>query len=116
MSDSKESGNLAQLIEKNSTELHIPPETYTAIVKISFDQSRQDIVDLENAIAENNYEEIKAVSHRLKGVYSNLRLDDLFISVQEIDVLAKENGNLGKIKQLLSQFKMAFDDIIIKFQ
>ena len=89
-------------IQKNAGELHIPEETYSRIVKLSFTQSDQDIEELEKAIQDKNSENIKTLAHRIKGVYSNLRLRGVFDPAEEINELAKSNSGFEKMLELFS--------------
>ncbi len=102
--------DIDEIIQKNSQELHIPPETYSRIVRLSFTQSDQDIEDLKKAIANKNSESIKVLAHRLKGVYSNLRLEKIFAPLEKIDELAKSQTDIGKSKELFVQVTEAYKE------
>ena len=98
-----------------SEELEIPQKSYVNIVKSSFKHTRKDIQELESAINKEDYEKMEYFSHRIKGVYANLRLNDLSNSAKEIEdnVKSKKSSedmmaNLIKLKDNFNQTKEIF--------
>jgi len=108
--------NLDEIVKKNSQELHIPPETYSKIITISFPQSEQDINELESAIKNTDYDVIKSMAHRLKGVYANLRITEISVPAEEIDELAKVKGDIEKIKDFFNQLNKKFKEVQEMFE
>ena len=78
--DTKES-----IIENKSQELRLRPQSYSKILALSFEKCEQDIFDLEKAIDEDDYDSIKTIAHKLKEVYSNLRITDISEPCANID-------------------------------
>lgn len=105
-----------EFIEKNSEALHIPEATYIRIVVSSFEASQQDILDLKKAIDECDYNSIKTIAHRLKGVYGNLKMAKIFSLTQEIDALAKAQEGIEKIKEKCDQLVTAFESLKATFR
>lgn len=99
-----------KIIRENSKILHIPPEAYARIVKLSFEHSNQDVLDLGKAIESASYDGIKEIAHRLKGVYANFRITDISTRVHEIDELAKSRGDIQEIRENYIVLKDVFEN------
>ncbi len=95
-------------ITKVSAELHIPAEVYANILKSSFESADKDVSDLTAAIESSDYSSICTIAHRVKGVFSNLRITEVSEPATKIDSLAKEQGDIGIIKQSLSELSSAY--------
>ena len=54
---------------------------------------------------------MKAIAHRLKGSYANLRLTDISTAAHEIDELAQSQGDIERIKGNLTRLKAAFQGL-----
>ncbi len=101
--DTKES-----IIENNSQELRIGPQAYSKILVLSFAKCEQDIFDLEKAIDEGDYDSIKTIAHKLKGVYGNLRITDISEPCNNIDKIAMANGCIDTIRRIFPAVRESF--------
>ena len=96
------------IIENNSQELRLRPRSYSKILAFSFEKCEQDIFDLEKAIDEGDYDSIKTIAHKLKGVYSNLRITDIYEPCANIDKTAMANGCIDTIRRFFSEVRESF--------
>jgi len=110
--DNSASEEKEKLVCENSRALHIPAQVYLKIVETSFEEGHPDILTLERSIDTADYDSIKKIAHRLKGVYSNLKLEDVSTPAQSIDELAKSEGDIAKIKEDYIQLKNAFEGLV----
>lgn len=94
-----------------SANLHIPQDIFERIVKNSFTPTEKDIVDLTAAVASGDYDTIHRIAHRLKGTYSNLRINPLAELAKQMNDLSQAKQNKEQIGQLLAQFKSLFEEL-----
>lgn|SRR3989338_368105 len=91
--------------------LHIPQEVYERIVRNSFTPTQQDIINLETAISKDDYKTMHAIAHRLKGTYSNLRVDVLATAAKQMNEVAITGQGKEEIAGLLGNFKKEFEEL-----
>ena len=96
---------------KNSQTLHIRQEIYERILMNAFPPTRKDLDDLKNAIANDDFEVIQRVAHRLKGVFYNLRIEKLGMVAEQMNEIAKagnSKANKERIGTLREEFSLYF--------
>ncbi|OGX05858.1 MAG: hypothetical protein A2Z88_01155 [Omnitrophica WOR_2 bacterium GWA2_47_8] len=98
-------------IEENSASLHISPEIYKRVLQKAVLQTAQDIKALEEALPVGDFEKVKAISHKFKGDYDNLRLKDMSSVAKEMSDCAKTSQDKEKIAHLLETFSAYFDQL-----
>jgi|GEM_PF-2699373 len=103
--------NLALNIEQNSQSLNITSAIYLRILKRAVQQTSEDIKQMEAALPINDFEVIKAVSHKLKGDYDNLRLSDLSNIARKMEEVAKNEQDNEKILEFLNEFIVYFEQL-----
>jgi HPt (histidine-containing phosphotransfer) domain-containing protein len=83
-----------------SDELGLPLELIEEFVQDFISQANEFKEDLYTSLSEHNIENVKILSHKLKGVAANLRIEDAF------EVLNRVNSseNLLELKQSLNKF------------
>jgi len=83
-----------------SDELGLPLELIEEFVQDFISQANEFKEDLYASLSEHNIENVKILSHKLKGVAANLRIEDAF------EVLNRVNSseNLLELKQSLNKF------------
>ena len=91
--------------------LHIPQEVYERIVKNSFVPTQQDIFNFEKAMTQDDYKTMHAIAHRLKGTYSNLRIETLSVIAKEINEIVLTGQGKEKVLILFNDFKSKFEQI-----
>jgi HPt (histidine-containing phosphotransfer) domain-containing protein len=100
--------NLDQAIIKFSAEMGLPLEVYKKILLASLNPAQNDLMKLDQALQAQDWEQIHLLSHRLKGTYSNLRLEDLSALAARMDELARAKSNIEEIIELSFQFNNIF--------
>lgn len=108
MPDEQTQKNLEEAIEKFSSEMHIPAETYKSILVTSLDPTKEDLKNLDTAIQTKDFENIQLISHRLKGTYSNLRIEDISGPAARMNDLSKNAEGIEEITTLLGQLSETF--------
>jgi len=98
-------------IEQNCQSLSISPEIYQRILKKAIVQTTDDVKNLKEAVEQENFESIGSISHRLKGDYANLRIDDMSSIAKDILEESKGEKNREKITSLFSEFVNFFDEL-----
>ncbi|MCD4782170.1 MAG: Hpt domain-containing protein [Candidatus Omnitrophica bacterium] len=98
-------GNIDQFILQRSQLLRIPADTYKRILLASVDPSLKDLDQLRQAIDQKDYSDIQTIAHRLKGVYANLRIEELSSPAKEINQMALETGAIQGISKRFEHLK-----------
>lgn len=98
-------------IAQNSASLHIGEEIYLRIMGKALTQTTQDIVDLESAIPLDDFEKIRAIAHRLKGDYDNMRIPVLSAIAKDINEAAKASKDRDSLMKLVSEFSGLFEQL-----
>ena len=101
-------GNIDQFILQRSARLHIPADTYKHILTTSLAPSLQDLNDLRQAVERQDYDAMQNISHRLKGVYANLRIDELALLAKTINQKARDAGPMQDLTKHFEDFKKSF--------
>ena len=98
-------------IPQNSSSLSISPEIYLRVLQKAVQQTAQDIREMETALPVNDFAKVRAVAHKMKGDYDNLRITDMSDIAREIDEIAKTTQDKEKIAGLLNDFLSYFDQL-----
>jgi|GEM_PF-3236475 len=88
---------------------NIPEELYNELVDCFLADIPKKIEQLKTAIQNGNYKSIKAVSHGIKGVSANLRLDKLYELSRELELAGSNNEELAGIEKKFRIFLEAID-------
>ena len=98
-------------IAQNSSSLSISPEIYLRILQKAVQQTAQDIREMEAALPVDDFTKVKAVAHKMKGDYDNLRITDMSNIAREIDEIAKASQDKEKVAVLLNEFLLYFQQL-----
>lgn len=97
--------------DKKCQELNIPKAVYMRILQKAIAQSSQDMTELENAGASHDIEKVKAISHRMKGDFGNLRMDEIALVSRQINELAKQGQISDQILTLIRKLKIDLEGL-----
>ncbi len=100
-------------IPQNSASLSLSPEIYLRILQKAVQQTAQDIREMETALPVDDFAKVKAVAHKMKGDYDNLRITDMSNIARAIDETAKTTQDKEKIAVLLNDFFLYFEQLRI---
>lgn len=100
--------DIQSAIQRFSEEMHIDADMYKKILQSTVDTTVPDLPKLEQAIDAGDFETIQAISHRLKGTFLNLRLENIAAPMVEIDALSKAREGLEAMKPHLEKFNGLF--------
>ncbi len=78
-------------------QLKIPQEIYLRILVRAVEHTAVDLSELEQAVVHDNIATVQAVSHRLKGDFANLRVDDISATAKALNDSSK-GGTYNKIQ------------------
>jgi HPt (histidine-containing phosphotransfer) domain-containing protein len=98
-------------INQISGQLHIPPEVYRRILEKSLTTTAEDIVLLQKVVSEGNYDQVRFVAHRLKGIYSNLHIEELRQAAEALQTAAKSDPQAEEIGRLFQVFCEGFEEL-----
>ena len=98
-------------VAKNSASLSITPEIYMRILQKAVLQTAQDIREMETALPMDDFTKVKAVAHKMKGDYDNLRITDMSSLAREIDEISRTSQDKERIALLLNEFAMYFEQL-----
>ncbi|MBF0491070.1 MAG: Hpt domain-containing protein [Candidatus Omnitrophica bacterium] len=105
------SNSIKDILQTNSKDLHCPLEVYIKIIHTALEEGFEDMLSLEKNIADNNCIQIEDVSHKIKGVFANLRLSMVSSPATQINNLAKHQGSIEEMRKFFSQTKAALEDL-----
>jgi HPt (histidine-containing phosphotransfer) domain-containing protein len=98
-------------LTQNSASLHIGEDIYLRILGKAVTQTQNDISDLEKAIMGGDFEKIRAIAHRLKGDYDNMRISSLSTIAKEINEIAKTSQDKDRLSALVLDFNKLFEQL-----
>lgn len=98
-------------LDQNSATLNIPKEIYVRILTKAITQTHQDIDDMKDALPEEDFEKVQAISHRLKGDYDNLHLTALSSIAKEINEITRGSQDKETTGILLNEFEGFFQQL-----
>ena len=114
LKDKSANDDVRQAMLKMGSDLGLEPDEYLEILKGVFDMTDKDLPLLTAAIQQQQLGDVKAIAHRLKGTFANMRLNDLSLMMKELEKAAVENastdimmGAVDKIQEQLSSIKKA---------
>jgi len=90
-----------------SDELGLPLELIEEFVQDFIAQSKDFKTDLYNSLSDQNIDNVKILSHKLKGVAANLRIEDAF----EVLTTVNSSEDLLEIEQNLNMFYSIVDKL-----
>ena len=100
--DSKKIVNLDYLIEVSNGNTKFVKE----MVKLFLTENPEEIKAMEKGIEEKNFEAIKIIAHKLRSTIPFIGLDKIIEKeVAEVETLATDKADFGKIKTLFSKIK-----------
>ena len=109
--ESLKSINFEMLMENYSNKIEM--------INLLFDkfvvQSREMLKNIELAVVENNTEDTRFFSHKLKGMSLTVFAQKLSLLLDDIEKKAK-SGNLEKLPELLEGIKTEFEAVIMQWQ
>jgi len=97
--------------DKNSADLSISKDIYLRILDKGIAQTQLDMPQLDKFIEEENADEIKQITHRLKGDFYNMRIDPLSSLAKQMEDIAKSHMNKDELKILLNDFKNLLEQL-----
>lgn len=87
------------------------------MIRIFLSENPEEIRVLEKAVREQDYELIKATTHKLRSTLPYIGLDRLVEQeVAEIERLAIERKNIGQIQQLFQRIKDICEKACLELQ
>lgn len=98
-------------LEKNSQELKITIDIYRRILTSAIEQTQNDITDIESVLADAEFEKIGEISHRIKGDYGNMRIEQLSSLARKMERVSKEEKDKEQLQMLIDEFKNSFSQL-----
>jgi len=94
--------------DENSASLKIEKNIYLRILQKAIDQTHKDFPQFESALTADDFETMQSISHRLKGDFGNLRIEELSSVAKEINEQTKSSRDKEKIAGLFEEFRTRF--------
>lgn len=98
-------------VEHNSQSLKISKEIYLRILAKAVAQTREDIKNLEAALPVGKFDDVQAISHRLKGDYDNMRIVRLSSLAKELNEIVRTTQDKSRMIELVTEFKDYFQKL-----
>ncbi|MBF0384444.1 MAG: Hpt domain-containing protein [Candidatus Omnitrophica bacterium] len=93
------------------TEMHVAEDVFIRILKISIETTEEDLASLKAYIEEGNREKAEETSHKLKGVYANMRITPLYKIAADMYSLARSEQGLSELNPLLDLFSQNYSKL-----
>jgi HPt (histidine-containing phosphotransfer) domain-containing protein len=100
-----------------SNELGLPLDLIEEFIQDFIAQAKEFKADIYTALDHAEYEQVKILSHKLKGVAANLRIEDAFNSLSVVNTAEDSNiirKNLDTFYKIIA--KLAGEDIVVEKQ
>lgn len=98
-------------IDHNSAELKISRDIYLRILGKALEQTTKDAGEMDIALSDRNFDKIQALSHRWKGDYANLRINELSEIARQLNNLVKDAPDPEASQRLYDEFKTHFKQL-----
>jgi len=105
-----ENGSKKLDIESISKKRRLPKNILIKLIKSFLSSAQDDLEKLDLKISENNYQEIFALSHKIKGAALNLGLDEISNICKELEENSKNHKKFD-YKNLFEKLKMEIEKI-----
>jgi len=92
-------------------ELGISEKMFNELLEIFIEQTRSALKILEEAVDNNDYEEIRKNAHFIKGSAGNLRIDGIQGIAKEIELGAIEQQDIIIIKDSIGKLRVFFEEV-----
>jgi HPt (histidine-containing phosphotransfer) domain-containing protein len=89
VSDEKCRYNIQGLID----ELDVSVEEILPLYSNYFSEMKEEVAELNECLAKEDWYMLERVVHNIKGVSANLNIQDVFEEASKFDILLKENNN-----------------------
>jgi HPt (histidine-containing phosphotransfer) domain-containing protein len=96
---------------KGTEQLVMQIDRARALLNIFIEQTRSALKILEEAVDNNNYEEIRMNAHFIKGSAGNLRIDGIQGIAKEIELGAMEKQDIDVIKGNIEKLITVFEEV-----
>ncbi|QFR48758.1 Hpt domain-containing protein [Sulfurimonas lithotrophica] len=99
-------------LEAIAKELDFDLEDVEMLVDVFLDSAEEGLVELKDAIAQNDLESIFASSHAIKGSAANIKLDEISSLARNIENSARNNNTMdyekeyNKLKELVESIRV----------
>ena len=87
-----------------------------SVVSVFLEEVPEDLYNLENAIAEKNYEQIYKMAHKIKPNVDLLGMQEAREVAFEIETLGKNDGSLETIQKSFPSLQNDIKQVIIELQ
>lgn len=98
-------------IQRACDELKISKEIYLRIALKAVEQTAEELDDLRQAHLSSDIEKLKAMAHRFKGDYANLRIGVLSESAVKLEESVRNNDDWENSSALIEQFITIFQRV-----
>jgi HPt (histidine-containing phosphotransfer) domain-containing protein len=99
-------------LKKATIELGIDEKTIYELFEEFLTQLKDEKSIFYTALKNKDYKTLHEISHKLKGVLLNLRINQLGEVFTNLDNMIKQNKDINKIEEIINKIYTAFDPIL----
>ena len=98
---------LKEVIDNVKDEFKFDDDIVNELLHDFFENTKIQLKELEQAIKENNFEQVTQIAHSIKGAAGNLRMNDIFELSKKLEFMGRDN-NLNEALQSFEDLKYEF--------
>lgn len=83
-----------------------------SVISVFLDEVPQDLKGLEEALANQNYQQVYQLAHKIKPNVDLLGMEQTRATALEIETLGKNEANMEEIKNIFPGLKKDIDQVI----
>ena len=83
-----------------------------SVISVFLEEVPQDLQDLENALAQNDYEKVYQLAHKIKPNVDLLGMEQTRAAALEIETLGKNSANISEIEKVFPILKKDIDQVV----
>jgi len=87
-------------------------EFITSVISVFLEEVPQDLESLEKALAEENYEQVYQLAHKIKPNVDLLGMEQTRAAALEIETLGKSEANMSEIKTFFPNLKKDIHQVV----
>ncbi len=92
-------------------ELQIPEELYDELLHDLVDNTESALARLEGALGANDFDQVAALAHMIKGSAATLRVEKIRAIAEDLEADGRSNGDGTEIEKHMVELKSALEEL-----
>ncbi len=83
-----------------------------SVISVFLEEVPRDLLDLENALAQNDYQNVYQLAHKIKPNVDLLGMEQTRAVALEIETLGKNSANMAEIERIFPTLKQDIHQVV----